>query len=228
MAMLVIVLTLKEPSNEEKADGQTPKSYRQVLGDALSVMMRRPALLYPMIYLAFVPLAATLLETFLVQPQAVLFGIPVAGIGFVVMAVQLTNILGSNWSQSISRRVGERRVIYLSPLVIVTSLVLLAVLQVLLSLTLIAVIGFITAMLRPLIMNLIHKEVSDDIRATALSMQSLITLLIMTIGELAVGYIGDKAGLPIAYIVLAGGTGVMSLILFWNSRSQFPQVMEPT
>ena len=77
-------------------------------------------------------------------------------------------------------------------------------------------------------MNLIHAEVSDDIRATALSMQSLISLLLMTVGELAVGYIADKAGLPIAYIVLAVGIGMMSLILFWNSRSHFPQVIEST
>jgi len=50
----------------------------------------------------------------------------------------------------------------------------------------------------------------------------------MTVGELTVGYIGDKAGLPSAYIVLAGGIGLLSLILFWNSRSHFPQVVEPT
>jgi len=224
--MLFIVLTFKEPPSEELPDGQTRKSYRQVLRDALVVLRMRPALRYPMIYLGFVPLAATLLETFLVQPQAVLFGVPVAGIGFVVMAVQLTNILGSNWSQRISTRLGEKRIIYLSPLVIVASLILLAVLQVLPSLTLIAVIGFVTAVLRPLIMNLIHAEVTDDIRATALSMLSLISLLLMTVGELTVGYIADKAGLPFAYIVLAGGISVMSLILLWNSRSHFPQVVE--
>ena len=224
--MLFIVLTFKEPPSEELPDRQIQKPYRQVLRDALAVMRTRPALRYPMIYLGFVPLAATLLETFLVQPQAVLFGVPVAGIGFVVMAVQLTNILGSNWSQRISTRLGEKRIIYLSPLVIVASLILLAVLQVLPSLTLIAVIGFVTAVLRPLIMNLIHAEVTDDVRATALSMLSLISLLLMTVGELTVGYLADKAGLPFAYIVLAGGISVMSLILLWKSRSHFPQVVE--
>ena len=224
--LFVIVLTFKEPPTEEQPDGQARKSYRQVLRDALSLIKRRPALRYPMLYLAFVPLAGVLLETFLVQPQAVLFGVPIAGIGFIVMAVQLTNIAGSNWSQQISTRLGEKRVIYLSPLVIVASLILLAILQVLPSLTLIAVIGFVTAVLRPLIMNLIHAEVTDDIRATALSMLSLISLLLMTVGELTVGYIADKAGLPFAYIVLAGGISVMSLILLWNSRSHFPQVVE--
>ena len=228
MSMLVIVLTLQEPPAEELLEGQVRKSYRQVMRDAFAVMRTRPALRYPVIYLAFVPLAGALLETFLIQPQAVSFGIPIAWIGFIIMAIQLTNILGSNWSQRISTYVGEKRVIYLSPLAIVASLILLAVLQVRPSLTLIAVIGFVTAVLRPLIMNLIHAEVSDDIRATALSMQSLISLLLMTVGELAVGYIADKAGLPTAYIVLAVGIGMMSLILFWNGRSHFPQVVEST
>lgn len=228
MAMMVIVLTFKEPPNDERPNRQARELYGQVLKHAFTVMRTQPALRYPMFYLAFVPLAASLLETFLVQPQAVLFDVPVAGIGFIVMAVQLTNIAGSNWSQQISTRVGEKRVIYLSPLVIIASLILLAVLQVLPSLTLIAVIGFITAMLRPLIMNRIHAEVSDDIRATMLSMQSLIAMFVMTIGELALGYIADKAGLPVAYVVLAGGLGLMSLVLLWNSRSHFPKTVVST
>lgn len=228
MVMLFIVLTLKEPSTNKQVDGQAQNSYRQVLRDALALMRTRPTLRYPVIYLAFVPLAGFLLETFLVQPQAISFGIPIAWIGFIIMAIQLANILGSNWSGQISTQMGEARLIYLAPLAIVASLILLAVLQAPPSLTLIAVIGFVTAVLRPLIMNLIHAGVTDEIRATALSMQSLISLLLMTVGELTVGYVADKAGLPIAYVVLAVGIGLMSLMLFWKSRSYFPQVVEST
>jgi len=227
IAMLFIVLTLKEPSTNKQVNGHAQNLYGQVVRDVLAVMRTRPALRYPIIYLAFVPLAGFLLESFLVQPQAISLGIPIVWIGFIIMAIQLANMLGSNWSQRISIQLGETRVIYLAPLAIVASLILLAMFQVLPSLTLIAVIGFVTAVLRPLVMNLIHAEVTDDIRATALSMQSLISLLLMTVGELTVGFVADKAGLPIAYIVLAVGIGLMSLILFWTSRSHFPQAVKP-
>jgi MFS family permease len=226
IAMFFIVLTFQEPSTNKQVDGRPQNSYGQVVRDVLAVVRRRPALRYPIIYLAFVSLAGFLLESFLVQPQAISLGIPIAWIGFIIMAIQLANMLGSNWSQGISTQLGETRVIYLAPLAIVASLILLAMFQVLPSLTLIAVIGFVTAVLRPLVMSLIHAKVTDDIRATALSMQSLISLLLMTVGELTVGYVADKAGLPLAYIVLAVGIGLMSLILFWASRNHFPQAVK--
>src|SRR6266498_1841281 len=221
-----IVLTLKEPPNRVESESRDQNSYGRILREALAVLKIRPALRYPMFYLAFMPLAGFLLETFLVQPQAVSFGLPVAAIGFIIMAIQLVNIAGSNWSQQISRRVGEKQVIYLSPLTIVASLILLALFQVPASLFFIAVIGFVTAVLQPLVMNRIQTEVTDNIRATILSMQSLLGSLLMSIGELAVGYVANQVGLPIAYIVLAIGLITLSIILLWNSRNQFPRSAE--
>jgi MFS family permease len=224
--LFCIVLTLREPPTRTESGSHARNSYGGILRVALTAIKIRPALRYPMFYLAFMPLAGFLLETFLVQPQVVLFGLPVAAIGFIIMAIQFVNIAGSNWSQQISRRLGEKQVIYLSPLAIVASLVLLALFQAPPSLLFIAVIGFVTAILQPLVMNRIQAEVSDDIRATILSMQSLFGSLLMAIGELAVGFVANQVGLPTAYIVLAIGLSTLSIVLLWNSRSQFPQSAE--
>lgn len=222
MVMFVVVLTFKEPPAEETVAESTRKPYRVVLRDALVLMRANPALRYPMLYLAFVPLAAIFMETLFVQPQALLLGVPIAGIGFIVMAVQLTNITASTWAHQITAHVGETRVIYLVPLVIIASLLLLAALQTLPALALIALIGFVTAILRPLVMSRIHAEVSDGIRATILSMNSLIAMFLMAISELTLGFIADTAGLPAAYVTLAGGVAVMSVVLLWISRHHFP------
>jgi MFS-type transporter involved in bile tolerance (Atg22 family) len=82
----------------------------------------------------------------------------------------------------------------------------------------IAVISFVTAVLRPLVLNRIQNEVSDDVRATVLSMQSLMFTLLLAISEPILGVIADRSGLPAAYIMLAGSLGMLTLFLFWRSR----------
>ncbi|MBI1881238.1 MAG: MFS transporter [Chloroflexi bacterium] len=223
LIMLGIVLTFKEPQTEEKSGGPPRKSYGEILRQSLAMMRARPPLRYPMIYLALVPLAAVIMETFFLQPQAVSLGVPLAGVGVVVMAMQITNMAGSTWSDRIQAHFGERRVLYTAPVFIVSSLILLAAFQLLPALLFIAVIGFVTAVLRPLVLSHIQNEVPDDIRATILSMQSLMFTLLLTISEPILGFIADQSGLPAAYVGLAGSLSLLILFLFWKSRHHFPQ-----
>ena len=217
LATLGVVLTFKEPQVEEKVDGQARKSYREILRQSFSLMRARPALRSPMLYLALVPMAALILETFFLQPQAVALGVPIAGIGVLVMATQITNMVGSTWADRIARRLGEERVLYIVPGIIVFSLILLAAFQVVGSLLWIAVISFVTAILRPIVLNRVQSQVSDNVRATILSMQSLIATLLLAISEPILGVIADRSGLPTAYVALAVGLGVLVLFLFWTS-----------
>jgi hypothetical protein len=97
-----------------------------------------------------------------------------------------------------------------------------------LALLCIAVIGFVTAVLRPLLLNRIQSEVPDDLRATLLSMQSLMFTLLLTMSEPVLGLIADRSGLPASYVGLAGGLGVLTLYLLWTSRHYFPPVAQAT
>jgi MFS family permease len=217
-----IVLTFKEPRAEETAAEQARKPFGEILKQSLALMRARPALRYPMMYLALVPLAALILETLFIQPQAVALGVPIAGVGVVVMALQLTNIAGSTWSDWMKARVGEGRILYAAPLFIVTSLILLAVLQLFAALLFIAVISFVTATLHPILLRRVQTEVSDDLRATLLSMQSLMFTVVAAISQPTLGMIADQSGLPSAYVVLAGSLGILTLFLFWKGRQHFP------
>ena len=223
LGMLGIVLTFKETHTKEELGGQVRKSYRQILQESLAAMRVRPALRYSMFYLALVPLAAVIMETFFVQPQAVSLGIPLAGVGVIVMAMQLTNMAGSSWSDRIRAQFGERRILYSAPMLIVSSLILLAMFQRVSALLFIAVIGFITAVLRPLLLSRIQDEVPNDIRATILSMQSLMFTMLVAISEPILGAVADQSGLPAAYFGLAGGLSILILFLFWEGRGRFPQ-----
>src|SRR5262249_60058392 len=133
------------------------------------------------------------------------WGVPIACIGLSVMAVQLTNMAGSAWSNRVTARFGEGRVLYTAPMVIGSSLLLLAALQVLPALLLIALMGFLTAVVRPIMVSRIQEELSDDVRATMLSMQSLTFTIVAAISQPTLGSVADHWGLPAAYGARAAG-----------------------
>jgi MFS family permease len=225
---LGVVLTFKEPQTAEPPGGQARPSFGQVLRQSLALLRARPTLRYPILYLAIVPLASFMIESVFVQPQALALGVPLASIGVIIMAVQLTNMAGSTWSERITARLGEGRILYTAPLVICSSLMVLAALQVLPALVLIAVMGFVTALVRPILVSRIQNELSDDIRATMLSMQSLTFTIVAAISQPSLGAIADHWGLPAAYVALAAGVSLLMVGVFWKSRQHFPQaVMAP-
>jgi MFS family permease len=225
---LGIVLTFREPQTAKTQGGQARPSFGQVLRQSLGLLRARPTLRYPILYLAVVPLASFMLESVFVQPQALALGVPIAGIGVIVMAVQLTNMLGSAWSDRVTARFGEGRVLYTAPMVICASLILLAALQILPALLLIAVMGFLTAVVRPILVSRIQDELSDDIRATMLSMQSLTFTIVAAVSQPTLGALADNWGLSAAYVALAGTLSLLMVVLFWKSRQHCPQpVMVP-
>ncbi len=223
LTMLGIVLTFKEPQTEAPSGGQARPSFGEVLRQSLALLRARPTLRYPILYLAIVPLASFMIESVFVQPQALALGVPLAGIGVLAMAAQLTAMAGSTWSDRVRARFGEGRVLYTAPMVICSSLMLLAALQVLPALLLIGVMGFVTAVVRPILVSRIQDELSDDIRATMLSMQSLTFTLVAAMSQPSLGAIADHWGLPAAYVVLAASVSLLMVFLFWKGRQHFPQ-----
>lgn len=212
--ILGIVLTFKEPQTKEKTDGQVRKSFGAILHQSLRLMRTRPMLLYPMIYLALVPIASFITETLFLQPQALSLGVPLAGIGFLIMAVQLIDMVGLNWSDRLKSLFGEGRLVFTTPLLIFASLILLALFQRLPVLIFIAVIGFSTSVIRPILLNRIQNEVSDDVRATIISMNSLMNTVIAAISQPTLGWTADQFGFPTAYFAFAGSLGMLMLVLF--------------
>jgi MFS-type transporter involved in bile tolerance (Atg22 family) len=98
----------------------------------------------------------------------------------------------------------------------------LGLFQTLPALAFAAAISFFTAILRPIVMNRIQGEVSDNIRATVLSVQSLIFAFVIAFIEPLLGAIADRSGFPATYFTMAGGLTLLVLLLFWRSRDRFP------
>jgi predicted MFS family arabinose efflux permease len=222
LAMFGVVLTLREPKSDESAGAHQHISYTTILRQAIAILRERPALRYAIFYLTLVPMAAMMLETVFLQPQAIALGIPLAGVGAVVMAMQLPKIIGSTWSHRIKTTFGDAKAIYVAPFLIVICLILFGLFQALPTLLFAATISFTTAFMRPIIMYRIQSSVADNIRATVLSLQSVLFAATAAILEPAMGYVADRGGLPASYYALAAGLLFLTLLLFWRSRSQFP------
>jgi MFS family permease len=222
LSMLGIVLTFKEPQSEEDSGEQKRDTYWAILRQALALMRARPTLRYAILYLTLIPITAVAMETVFLQPQAVVLGVPLAGIGFVVMAVQLSSMAGATSSHRVREVIWEARVMRLLPFGLAASLLLLGLFQTLPALAFAAAISFFTAILRPIVMNRIQGEVSDNIRATVLSVQSLLFAFVIAFIEPLLGAIADRSGFPATYFTMAGGLTLLVLLLFWRSRDRFP------
>ncbi|HLZ57209.1 MAG TPA: MFS transporter [Ktedonosporobacter sp.] len=220
--LVAIVLTFKEPDADRQAKDQARRSCLEVLRQSLALMRARPILRSSMIYLALVPVIALMLETLFVQPQAMKWGTPIAGIGLVIMGLQMTSIAGASWSDWLGKHVGRKHILYAAPILIVISLILLAALQVFPALFFMGVISFMTAAQHPIVFSSIQAGASDDMRATLLSMLSFMGTGVAAIAQPTLSLIADHAGLPTMYVVLAASLGLLMVIFFWTSRHHFP------
>ena len=212
LAMMGVVLTFKEPNVAASADQPLP-SIPHLLRQSATLLHDRPKLRFPMLYATLVPVASVIMETLFVQPQALAVGVPLAGVGAVVMATQLASIAGSTWATKFAARVGERHTLALVPALIIACLLLLSVLQVTPALVCIAGISFVTAVVGPILLNRMQEAVADDVRATMLSLQSLLFSLSLAGAQPSLGLIADRAGLPAAYRALAGALALAMALL---------------
>jgi MFS family permease len=206
LVAFVAIATMNEPSHPTAQPDATEREHpvlaRSLLRDALRLVRREPRVRWPVLYIAAIPLAGLILETLLVQPQAIQLGIPIAGLGLIVMGLQLAGTVGGLSADRLSRRLGERAVLVGVPIVIVASLVGLAATQVRPALGYIGLVSLSTATLRPIILHRIQANVTDSTRATVLSVASLLGTLGAAIAQPVLGRIADRNGLPAAYIVL--------------------------
>jgi hypothetical protein len=86
---------------------------------------------------------------------------------------------------------------------------LLALFQRLPVLIFIAVIGFSTSVIRPILLNTIQNKVSDSVRATIISMNSLMNTLVAAISQPTLGWLADQSGFSTAYVAIAGSLGIL-------------------
>ncbi len=97
----------------------------------------------------------------------------------------------------------------------------MAIFQSLPALTAVGLIGLFTNLARPLAMGRLQKQADDSVRATLLSLQSLLFTLIVAVIEPTMGVFADRSGLPSSYVVLALALALLLTLLFSKGRRYF-------
>ena len=94
----------------------------------------------------------------------------------------------------------------------------LAGIQTWVGIALFGVTGFLTSATSPTIENIINRQTPSPVRATILSIDSLLWRLCTAILEPGVGAVGDTYGLPTALVIVSIIIGVMTftILLGWR------------
>ena len=91
-----------------------------------------------------------------------------------------------------------------------------------------ALVGFASSAAIPVVENAIVRQVPGGVRATILSVDSLVFRLLLATVEPAMGWLGDTYGLPVAFLalgVMVGSSLLVILVLWSPHQSAPPQVM---
>ena len=199
---LVVILTFREPAREADPETGRALGYRQVLGTALRTIRARPQLRFLLVYSSFLPVAVSVIEITLIQPHVIAIGLPVTALGIVLLGFRSAHIAGSVGSVRLSERLGDRGLFRSAPLVMAAGVIGLGLLPNLGGLFVFGLAGFAVAAARPVVEARMLAETPGSVRATILSVDSLILRVLVAVMSPFSGLIGDTAGLPTAFVVL--------------------------
>lgn len=222
LGMFLITFAFHEPRHETSKESADAKdavlSYGQIVRQATGLMMTRPRLRNITFYLILLGLTGVLMETVFLQPQALALGVPLAAVGAVVTVVHLMKILGSTAAHRVQKWVGDAKLLYASPWLMVVCLLGLAWYHSLPALVFVGLIGFLTNLARPAAMLRLQQQSQDNVRATILSLQALLFTLIVALIEPVMGIVADRFSLWAAYVVLATILGILLTLLLWKFK----------
>ena len=215
---IIFLLWLKEPPLEPDPDTGEKMSYRQTLKVAFGAIRQSVGLRYALLYSSLLLLMPGAIQVTFIQPHAMAIGLPIASLGVIALVFRLFQVAGSAYAGKTIQRLGEWRVLVFSPLLIFLGLWAIGSIQSWVGIALFAVTGFFTAVASPAIETMIIRQTPGAVRATILSVSSLLFRLMTTLLEPGVGLVADSFGLASAFVgmaVIYGGL-MLLLLIFWG------------
>ena len=196
LAAAGLVLTIHEPPRSTE-DGEYLGYWRN-LKTAVRIAARRP------VVRALVLLNATILTVPLVvyyvllQPYSIGVGLPLAALGIVVIAVQLSSVVASWLSHRTAGRFELTSVVAVALAVLIAATAILAALPSIPSLAFMLAVALVPALLTPLLSARLNDLIPSGQRATILSLGALLFELGLAIAMPLLLAFADRFGAPAA------------------------------
>lgn len=217
------ILLMKETLQTAQASGpeQTalPKTgYTEIVRQAFNVLRGSVVLRWAAAYLVIISCVSFYVLVFL-QPYTIELGLAVAALGPVMVGMQVMSIAGSLAVGRAEKAFGVRNLLFGVPLLLVPLLLATGLARSVPSLLVLALASFLFSLTQPVLMAEIQGKVSNEMRATLLSIQSLLAMVFLILTEPALGLVADHFGVHTAYLAMAGLLAIFCIPLFWKGRA---------
>jgi hypothetical protein len=190
---------------------------------AFGAIRQSVSLQHALVYSSLLFLMPVAIRLTFIQPYAVAIGLPIASLGIISLGFRLFQVAGSAYAGATVQRVGEWKLLVFSPILIFLGLLAIGRIESWVGIAIFAPTGYFTAAVRPTIENVINRQTPGAVRATILSVDSLLFRLMMTLLEPGVGLAADTYGLPVAFTgmaLLSGGLMLILMLSWWRVRNQ--------
>jgi predicted MFS family arabinose efflux permease len=202
-----LALTLVEPKSHQ-AIAQTQKLNQ--LKDIIVDVCKRPKLRW-LILLSSTFSSASFLIVWLSQDYLQQLNIPIQAFGWAWAIFHLGMSLASINSHHLQRLLGIKRAIFLLILILATSYICLGSISQVWGIVFILSIYLVRGFCSPLILNAINQQIASSVRATVLSLNSLVFRVAFAVVAPLVGAIASRYNLSLGLIV----AGFLFLISGW-------------
>jgi hypothetical protein len=218
---MALVWSFEEPPREPVGTGKTA-GYWSIVGSAGHTIRTQPGLQYALLYSGLLPLAGYIVTIVFLQPHARALGLPLASMGLLIVDWQMTRVAGAAASPWLLARCGETLLLRLVPIPLVLGTLGLGLFHSLWGIALFGIVGFASAVATPVIENCILRQTPGSIRATIMSVDSLVFRAITAATEPGLGWLGDKYGLAATFLALGSGVGVsmLGVLTLWARRQR--------
>ena len=212
------LLMIKDPPRELDSQTGLNFSYLDSLRVAFGTIRDIPTLRYALLYSSFIPLLASTIAVTFIQPFSIGIGLPIASLGIIALGLRASQFFGSLNTHRIINRFGEWNWLWIAPIFIAIGVVLMGYLNSLAGIIIFAFTGFADAVASPIIEKNILEQSPGSVRATILSMDSLMFRILLAFIGPMIGLVADRFDLSTAFIAvgISFWIGIMIVLLLWK------------
>jgi MFS family permease len=191
-----VALTLREPPREQ-ASSDAP-GYWGNLKQGVSIAAARPRVRYLLLFGAIIMLFPMLLTFTMFQPYTIEVGLPVWTLGGIMLGTRLASVAGSYLSPIAARRVRREQLLVLAPAGIIVAQLLIWLGASAPMIVLFAIVAALGSLLRPVLSAMLNDAIPSGQRATIISVQGLLYMLVMAAIQPLLFEIGGRASMALA------------------------------
>ena len=223
LAATALVLTVKEPPRHGD-DGESPLGYWKNLSTAISIAARRPLVRALLVLNAAILVMPLVVYYVLLQPYAIGVGVPLASLGIIVLAVQVTTVAASWLAHRVAGRVELTTIVAAGVAVLLAAAGTLGAFPSIPSVALMLAIALVPALVGPLLTARINDLIPSAQRATILSLGALLFELGLAVAMPLLLPFADRLGAPAATGLSAAlcAVIVIPLLIVWRAAERHP------